>query len=121
MLVHALTTPALEVCGLLGGHEDRAVSIYPVKNIAPDQSSRFLMDPEQQIDVMRNMRTRGEQFWGIYHSHPFTPATPSARDRQCAAYPDVFYFILSLTDKEPDIRCYYFDGKDFQEVSVNKY
>ena len=120
MLAHASSTPDIEVCGLLGGYEDRAVSVYPVKNIAQDQSRQFLMDPEQQIAAMRNMRERGEEFWGIYHSHPYSPAIPSTRDRKNAAYPDIFYFILSLSDRRTMIKCYYFDGKDFQEVFINQ-
>lgn len=120
MLTHAASTPDIEVCGLLGGHGDRALSVYPVKNIAQNQSRQFLMDPEQQIDTMRNMREKGEQLWGIYHSHPDTPATPSTRDRLYAAYPDIFYIILSLEYKSPVIKCYYFDGDSFLEVSVNQ-
>lgn len=120
ILAHAASTPDIEVCGLLGGHENRALSVYPVKNIARDQSSQFLMDPEQQIAAMRNMRERGEEFWGIYHSHPCSPAILSIRDKQNAAYPDVFYFILSLEEKLPVMKCYYFDGEDFLEVSINQ-
>lgn len=119
MLAYASSTPDIEVCGLLGGNANRAFSVYPVKNIARDQSCRFLMDPEEQIDAMRNMRERNEQLWGIYHSHPFSPPVPSDRDRESATYPDVFYFIISLTDKKPVTRCYYFDGMDFLEVSIN--
>ena len=120
MLAHAASTPDIEVCGLLGGHEDRATSVYPVKNIAQNQTCRFLMDPEQQIAAMRNMRERGEEFWGIYHSHPHAPPILSSRDRNSAAYPDVFYFILSPSDKKTMIKCYYFDGRDFQEVCINQ-
>lgn len=119
MLAHASGTPEVEVCGLLGGDANQAFSVYPVKNIAREQSCRFLMDPEKQIDAMRSMRERGERLWGIYHSHPFSPPVPSARDRESAAYPDVFYFIISLTDKKPVISCFYFDGRDFLEVSIN--
>lgn len=121
MLAHAASSPDIEVCGLLGGHEDRAVSVYPVKNIAQDQSCQFLMDPVQQIAAMRSMRERGEVFWGIYHSHPNSPAIPSTRDRKNAAYPDIFYFIISLSDKSTMIKCYYFDGENFQGVFIDQY
>jgi [CysO sulfur-carrier protein]-S-L-cysteine hydrolase len=118
ILAHALSTPAVEVCGLLGGYENRAVSVYPVKNIARDQSRRFLMDPEQQINAMRMMHERGELFWGIYHSHPKTDAQPSATDLEMAAYPDVYYFVVSLLGPAPDIQGYCFDGTGFQKITA---
>ena len=119
MLAHASSTPNIEVCGLLGGHDNRALSVYPIKNIAQDQSCRFLMDPEEQINAMCIMREKGEDLRGIYHSHPFSPPIPSDLDRKSAAYPDVFYFIISLSDKKPEVNCYYYNGRNFLEVSIN--
>lgn len=116
MLEHALSDPASEVCGLIGGNDDKAGTIYPVKNIAEYPTDSFLMDPHGQIATMRSLREKNETLWGIYHSHPDTQAIPSERDRQLAAYPGVNYFIISLIDEPPELNAYKFDGKKFEKI-----
>jgi proteasome lid subunit RPN8/RPN11 len=110
ILEHALASPEVEVCGLIGGDDNTALTIYPVTNIATDQARRFLMDPEEQINTMRNMRENNETLWGIYHSHPNTPAEPSVADLEMAAYPDVIYVIVSLVNDSHEIKCFIYDG-----------
>jgi len=99
ILNHAQQNPEIEVCGLIGGHPTQALSGYPIDNIAEDPACTFFMDPSQQIQTMRMMREKGETLFGIYHSHPHSPAIPSAKDIDEAAYPDAFYFIVSLNTK----------------------
>ncbi|MGH8497879.1 MAG: M67 family metallopeptidase, partial [Methylococcales bacterium] len=69
---------------------------YPVNNIAERPALRFLMDPAQQIDAMRNIRENHEDLFAIYHSHPTAPAEPSATDLEQASYPDALQIIISL-------------------------
>ncbi|NIN33637.1 MAG: hypothetical protein GTO60_00435, partial [Gammaproteobacteria bacterium] len=95
MLEHILTHPSVEVCGLIGGKDDHAMTVYPVTNIAEDPEHQFLMEPKEQIMAMRHMREKNENLWGIYHSHPDAQAEPSQTDKEMAAYPDVYYFIIS--------------------------
>ncbi len=45
------------------------------------------------------MRENGEALFAIYHSHPTSPAEPSAIDLELAAYPDALYLIISLNTK----------------------
>lgn len=119
MFEHALANPAIEICGLLGSYGNHPMTVYPVKNIADDPVHSFLMDPEEQIDAMRRMREANEPLWGIYHSHPDTPAEPSAIDLKLAAYPDVYYFIISLMGDQPKLGCFYFDGTAFSKIHLN--
>ncbi|MBF8269267.1 MAG: hypothetical protein HW386_976, partial [Gammaproteobacteria bacterium] len=70
MFEHALASPDREVCGLLGGVQEKLTTYYPVKNIAADQGSEFLMDPAEQIGIMKQLRATGESLVGIFHSHP---------------------------------------------------
>jgi len=116
MFEHALGTPDVEVCGLIGGRDDNALTVYPVNNIADDPAHRFLMGPKEQINAMRRMREANEILWGIYHSHPDSPAEPSASDRDMAYYPDVYYFIISLTNHQSELGCFYFDGVKFNKI-----
>lgn len=73
------------------------------------------MDAEEQIRAMRHMRLAGETLIGIFHTHPDSPAAPSAKDRELAAYPGVVYLILSLAGKTPVLKAYYYDGKTFSD------
>lgn len=99
ILTHAQSNPEQEVCGLIGSINDSATQIYPIKNIASDTTCLFRMDPKEQIDAMRKMRETGESLYAIYHSHPHSPAKPSATDLSEAAYPEALYIIVSLNTK----------------------
>ena len=72
MLEHASTTPTVEVCGLLGGVENRVRHYYPVKNIAEQLATAFYMDPQGQLDAMSMMDDRGEELMAIFHYLPST-------------------------------------------------
>ena len=119
MLEHALSDPDIEVCGLIGGIDNRATTIYPVNNIAEDPAHNFLMDPEPQIAVMKLLREKHESLWGIYHSHPDKRAIPSERDLQLAAYPGVNYFIVSVIDDLPELNAYKYDGSKFEKLILD--
>jgi len=99
ILHHAQQNSNVEVCGLIGGRHRQALSCYPIDNIADDPVCLFFMDPQQQIQAMRMMRENGETLFGIYHSHPHSPGIPSSKDIEEAAYPDAFYFVVSLNTK----------------------
>lgn len=96
ILTQAQQDNAHEVCGLIGAINGAPVRTYPVTNVAKDIVHRYEMDPKQQIDAMRHMRDNGEELFAIYHSHPDAPAQPSRIDLAQAAYPGVFYLIVSL-------------------------
>lgn len=113
ILGHARSAPDVEVCGLLAARNGIALRCMPVSNIAQQPQCCFTMDPKQQIDAFRAMRERGEQLFGIYHSHPRGPAYPSDTDLREAGYPDVVHIIVSPDSSDPaPLRCYRFlDGK----------
>lgn len=119
MLQQARGTPREEVCGLLGGRGATACRYYPVRNIAADRQCEFLMEPEEQIEAMRSMRECDESMVAIFHSHPDSPAVPSALDLARAAYPDTIYLIAATSGKEPDMKGYYYDGNDFAQIDIH--
>lgn len=96
ILTQAQHSPELEICGLIAGKNGEASHCYPVSNRARHPERRYQMDPQGQIDAMRQMRDAGEALIAIYHSHPHSPATPSATDIEEASYPDAAYLIISL-------------------------
>ena len=95
----AQTSAELEVCGLIGARHGSPMTCYPVKNIAPTPAVRYELDPREQVEAMRRMRECGEELFAIYHSHPQSPAEPSATDRAAANYPEALYLIISLNTK----------------------
>lgn len=118
IILHAQTKPDEEVCGLIGAIDGRVKNIYRVENVANDPAENFLMAPEDQIKTMREMRNKKEALWGIYHSHPNTPARPSEKDLEMAAYPDTYYLIVSLSSDSPELKAYYYNGKNFEASSL---
>jgi proteasome lid subunit RPN8/RPN11 len=91
-----------EACGLLVGKDSEVIKQYPLTNI--DHSpEHFSFDPREQFGVLREARKEGLQIIANYHSHPASPARPSAEDIRLAYDPDMIYIILSLQDKEAPV------------------
>lgn len=105
MIDHALQDHPNECCGVLGGKESRVETLYPMQN---DKASptRYWGNPKDLFDAVKQMRACGEEMTGIYHSHPTSIAYPSETDIAENGYPGLYYFIVSLMDDEPDVRCF---------------
>ena len=99
ILTQAQHSPEAEVCGLIATQNGTACRCYPVHNAAADPVHRYRMEPQAQIEALRQMREAGEELLAIYHSHPHTPPTPSSSDIEEANYPDAVYLIISLDIK----------------------
>jgi proteasome lid subunit RPN8/RPN11 len=54
----------------------------------------------------------------IYHSHPSSPAAPSARDRELAFYEEVVYVIVSLVKLDPVIKGFSIREGHVREVEI---
>ena len=106
IVAHAREAAPAECCGLLLGSPASIVEAARTRNIAEDPDSRFLIDPKDHIDGRKEARRRSLEVVGFYHSHPRSPAEPSARDREEAGYPDDLYLIVSLFAKPPEIRVF---------------
>lgn len=119
-LLHlAQLSPEQEVCGLIGGISGTPSHCYPIRNIAELPAQRFLLEPSEQIAALSTMRDQGESLFGIYHSHPHAPATPSATDLELAAYPEALYVIISLDTKGIlEMRGFYLNAGQNREVSL---
>lgn len=119
LIEHAMRTPDLEICGLIGGNTAFATTVYPIANVAEEPATSFFMAPREQLRAMQCMRARNETLVGIYHSHPSSPAMPSARDLALAAYPGVAYLIVSLQHRSaPALACFQFDGRCFAPLTL---
>jgi proteasome lid subunit RPN8/RPN11 len=119
ILQHALSSPELEVCGLIAGRNGRPLRAIPVRNVADQPQRLFTMDPAGQIDAQRGMRERGEELFAIYHSHPHGPAHPSPTDLEQAAYPRALYLVVSLDSRDtPQLRGFRLDDGRPRQVNL---
>lgn len=98
MFGHARASSPEECCGLLGGRDASALSVYPLRNVADDAEARYEAAPRDLFAAQRLMRARGERLLAIYHSHPRSEdPRPSASDVRLAFYPEAVYFIIGFT------------------------
>jgi proteasome lid subunit RPN8/RPN11 len=118
MLEHAASAPGEEVCGLISGDGESLIGYHRVRNAATDRKVHYLMEPEDQIAVLRALRENGQVLAGIFHSHPATAAEPSATDLAQATWPGVYYFIASMDGAPPELNAFLFDGRSFHAVSL---
>jgi [CysO sulfur-carrier protein]-S-L-cysteine hydrolase len=107
LLHNAQLSEHLEVCGFISKNKTGQYTCHPVQNIAETPSKRFLMAPEEQISVMKEIRDKGEEVFAIYHSHPTAPARPSISDTEMPSHPEAYYLIISLNTKGVlEMRCF---------------
>jgi len=113
ILAHARQSTPFECCGLIGGSNDRATSIHPLRNIASDRLRAYEAAPEELFAAQRQMRERGEQLLAIYHSHPrASDPVPSETDVRLAYYPAATYLIIGLGGAAPVMRGFRISERD---------
>lgn len=111
-----------EAVGLLIGpayaaQEGRPTRFVPLTNAAASPY-RYLLDPDEQLQVMLGLDDAGEVIWGIVHSHVASAAVPSATDVGLAFYPDSLYLICSLAEPVPVVRAWTIRDGEVSEVPV---
>ncbi len=118
ILQQAKAEAPIEACGILAGRDGQVERLYKMANV--DQSSdHFMMAPEEQFKVVKDIRSAGLEMLAIYHSHPETPARPSEEDIRLALTPDVVYIIVSLQDANvPVAKGFLIDDGNVTEVPV---
>jgi cystathionine beta-lyase/cystathionine gamma-synthase/proteasome lid subunit RPN8/RPN11 len=112
MIEHARRELPNEACGLLAGQGCRVEKVHLARN--KDQSPvRYEVEPADLLRIFREIDEDDMQLVGIFHSHVASPARPSQTDIRLAYYPDAFYFLVSLQNRqEPELRAYTIvDGK----------
>ncbi len=108
-----------EACGILAGHDGVAERIFFMINAEPSPSF-YVMEPQEQFRVMKEMRQEGLILVGIYHSHTGSQAYPSSTDVSLAYYPEAVYLIITLMDrKNPATRGFTIIEGKITEVPVN--
>jgi proteasome lid subunit RPN8/RPN11 len=117
LLEHAREDAPNECCGLIGGEDGVAKTVYRARN-AEASPLRYNLDPQDQFRIMTAMEENGEELSAIYHSHTASPAYPSQTDINLAAYPDAIYLIVSLAAGEKDLRGFRIEDGEVTEVDL---
>ena len=105
IIKHAQEEAPIEACGYLASQDGVIVRHYEMKNI--DQSlEHFSFDPKDQFFVVRDARAQGPEISAVYHSHPASPARPSAEDIRLAYDPSLSYVIVSLAGGRRDVKSF---------------
>lgn len=114
---HALQARPSECCGLLSGKNGLITDIHPLRNDAEKPETRYFATPEELFAAMRRIREASQSLLGVYHSHPRTPAYPSASDVEMAFYPEAFYFIISL-EPQVELRAFKIEESRIEDVEI---
>ncbi|MBA3231491.1 MAG: M67 family metallopeptidase [Acidobacteria bacterium] len=109
LVAHAREEAPNECCGLLLERAGEIVAGVRARN-AHASPSRYLVHPEDHFGAIRRARREGLTLAGAYHSHPRSPAQPSATDVAEAHDPELLYVIVALNDgsgwRVPDLRAW---------------
>jgi len=107
MLNHAKKEWPLECCGILSGKEKTVQKAFELKN-TEESPVKYLMSPQDQLEVFEKMEKESMEMIAIYHSHPKTIPFPSETDVRLAFYPEVSSVIISLKkEKNPVVKAFH--------------
>ena len=111
MIEHSIQEDPNECCGILAGSNGVISSLYRVKNSTPSPF-RYVMDPKDQMNVMKETDELGLDLIAFYHSHTHSPAYPSETDTRMAVesgWVDFCYVLVSLEREDPEVKFYIVD------------
>jgi [CysO sulfur-carrier protein]-S-L-cysteine hydrolase len=132
LLEHAREEAPNECCGLIGGIDGEAKTVYRARN-AEASPLRYNLDPRDQIRIYGEIDRNGEDLAAIYHSHTASPAYPSQTDINLALmdrrendqvvgkepiFPGVVYLIASLSDGERPLRGFEITEDGVSEIDL---
>ena len=112
-----------ECCGLLTGTRDaegwRVNRLISLENVAASPIV-YEADPKALLRAHREMRERGEDLVGIYHSHPSSAPVPSRTDRQQNGHGDsVAHLIAGRLGEGWNVRAWVL-GDEVEEVNLTE-
>jgi proteasome lid subunit RPN8/RPN11 len=82
-------------------------------NVHPMPTTRYVIDPREQLKAFRSIDAAGEELLGIYHSHPVSQPYPSPTDRAEAHYPDAVYVLVSVRTAKPEVAGFRIGADEF--------
>ncbi len=118
MVLHGLREFPNEACGLLAGREGRPVKVFAMRN-ADASPATYRLDPKEQLRVFDEIDDAGWDLFAIFHTHTHSEAYPSETDRRQAFYPDAYYLVMSLQDRDdPLVRAFRIEDGEVTEEEL---
>jgi proteasome lid subunit RPN8/RPN11 len=123
MLEYAAAELPNEACGLLAGQDGRVEVFFPIRNVHQEPEARFELDPKEYLDAMERIDGANLQLTATFHSHTHTAAYPSPTDVDKSEgiqrfFPEARFVLVSLRDREPDLRAFVIVGDQIAEQEV---
>lgn len=118
MIDHARCDLPNECCGLLAGVIEgdigRVTTRFAITNDAASPTE-YATNPRDLLDAFKAMRAAGTESLAFYHSHPSSPAVPSAKDVARNTYGETVAHVIVRPDGEtPDVRAWWLTESGFR-------
>ena len=110
---HAAETAPDECVGLLFGHGERVTRGVRLTNASSTPRTRFFAPPQELFAALKEADDRGEVLVGSYHSHPESPAWPSATDLEA---PDGTVMLIIGQD---DVKAFRLENGEAEELELH--
>jgi desampylase len=117
IIAHAQAAAPEECCGLLLGDAARITAAFPARNVAEDRERRYLVDPRDHLAAIRAARAGHQDVIGAYHSHPHSPARPSATDA-AEGFGDFLFVIVGLGGAAPELTAWRWRDGNFTSAPL---
>ena len=120
MVAHAREDLPNECCGLIGGKDGEALTLFRIAN-ADESPLRYRMHGQEEYDAKKAIAEAGHDVLAVYHSHTKSPAYPSQTDvNQAVNWPEYIYMIVSLADREtPDVQAFWLKDLKIAHVALD--
>ena len=79
------------------------------------------MDPKEQLQAVKDMRSKGYQMLGNWHSHPSSPSWPSEEDIKLAYDSKASYTIISLMAENPVYNSFHIENGEYEKEDLRIY
>jgi proteasome lid subunit RPN8/RPN11 len=106
-----------EGCGLLLGSGDVVSEVIPSVNVA-DSAKVYEIDSKVLLHAYRRAESEGIDVLGVFHSHTHSEAYPSPTDIRQAPDPSWHYVLVSLRERDTDLRSYRVNDDEVTPESV---
>jgi [CysO sulfur-carrier protein]-S-L-cysteine hydrolase len=120
IIAHAREDLPNECCGLIGGADGVARTVYRAQNEFASPFSYRVSSADQYRIIEKEMRGRDEDLLSIYHSHTKSAAYPSQTDlNEAVSWPEQLYLIASLADPEsPEVKGFWLRDGTISEAEL---
>ena len=109
MIEHAKEEDPNECCGILVGTSNTVTQVHKITNDAKSPY-RYVMNSQQQLDVLLDCDKNHLDMLAFYHSHTHSEAYPSDTDIRMAVqsgWLDIIYILISFENKSaPVVKSY---------------